>query len=347
MSDLSGSVGKGGKNNRPDVKLVQQLLNAELPAGKTPLATDGIFGPKTGGALFDFQKRKNLGTSGLVAPRDATWRTLTQGTAAQRTLNPHIPAPAAPSGVWPAKFTFEQFWDFTEPLEGGFAANCMLMVQDLQVATGMGITFSNKADRNTGLAMALRMKWVSKHDASKECSPTEIAQDYDAVLAREDLGRLGPGRLNEWQRITNCRTTPEGLRQGVREKIIENIKYVKTLRKGSKELGDFDSFPADAQLCVASLTWACGNEFNFPAFAKACREADWASAERECTFSNKENTLPRRQAQQQQMMHNARCTALGVSDPNTLHFPSRLVLPSKPVEEKHTYRERHIEISTG
>jgi hypothetical protein len=228
-----------------------------------------------------------------------------------------------PEASWPAKFTFDEFWRFTEPLEGGIAADCMFMVQDLQVATAMGITFTGKSNRDAGLRRAQDLEWANKGGGSL-CSPPEIESDYDAVLRREDLGRMGPGRLPEWKAFTNCRITLNGLKKGVRQKVVENINYVKTQRKGSKYLGDFDTFPADAQLCVISLTWANGNEFNYPSFAKACREADWFEASRQCGFKSKENTLPLRQRHQEDMLRNAGYIAQGAGDPNKLQWPTIL-----------------------
>ncbi len=38
---ISGSVGRGGDNRTPDVQIIQQLLNAKLPAGLAPVRTDG------------------------------------------------------------------------------------------------------------------------------------------------------------------------------------------------------------------------------------------------------------------------------------------------------------------
>lgn len=232
---------------------------------------------------------------------------------------------------WPAKFTFEQFWDFTEPLEGGFAADCMFMVQDLQVATGMGITFTGKSNRGAGLAMAKALEWVYKpgHPAAgTPCSGPDIERDYDTVLKEEALGLSGPGHLPQWKAMTNCRITPEGLKRGVRKRVVGNINYVRTLRKGNKFLGDFDSFPADAQLCIISLTWANGNEFGYPRFCQACREYDWLEASKQCGFANKDNTLPKRQKAQEEMMRNALAASLGAADPDILHWPAILNVPS-------------------
>lgn len=349
MANLLGSVGQSGKNNQLDVRLIQRLLNDALPPGKPRLIVDGLIGPKTLSVLIEFQRSRGLVPTGTVLPSDPTWHKLAQGSATAHTLTPPIAAPTAPTATWPAKFSFDEFWSFTEPLEGGIQANCMFMVTDLQVATGMGITFKGKVDRNGGLAMALALDWVYKPGHSKAnqpCTPADITKDYDAVLANEELGRKGSGFMGEWMKITDCRITLDGLKRAVRNRIVGNINYIRT-QKGAR-LGNFDSFPADAQLCVASLTWARGNEFDreFPKFCEACRAADWFAAAEQATFSNKESTLPKRSAQQQLMMRNAGFAKLGLGDPNTLHFPAKLDLPPNPYGPQ-TYRERHHEISLG
>jgi hypothetical protein len=278
-----------------------------------------------------------------------------------RFANVGVPVPAPPAGQWPAKFTFDEFWSFTEPLEGGYpAVDCMFLVQDLQVATAMGITFTNKANRNAGLAMAKALEWVYKPghgQAGQFCSSADIERDYDAVLDKEDIGRKGPGHLPEWKAATNCRITLEGLKRAVRRKIIGNINYIKTQRpdephrgKENRYFGDFDTFPADAQLCIASLTWANGAAFHYPSFQAACRAAKWFDAAKECTFKNKENTLQKREDQQKLMMHNAGCAALGVANPDVLHFPTKLTAPSAPTGPSGPtgFREREsLEISLG
>jgi hypothetical protein len=246
---------------------------------------------------------------------------------------------ASPAGAdWPAKFTFDEFWSFTEPLEGGYpAVDCMIMVQDLQVATAMGITFTTKANRNPGLAMAKDLQWVYKlgHPKGAQfCSPADIESDYDTVLSHPEIGMKGPGHLKEWKDMTVCRLTLDGLKRGVRKKIVGNINYVKTQRpnepsKGreNRYFGDWDSFSADAQLCIASLTWANGAAFHYPSFQEATRGGNWFEAAKQCGFRNKDNTLPKRQAAQELMMHNAGCVALGVAKGDKLHWPQKLAAP--------------------
>jgi peptidoglycan hydrolase-like protein with peptidoglycan-binding domain len=55
------SVGCQGVNESGDVRLVQRLLNADLTRrGKPLLVVDGLVGPKTIGAITDYQKHYKL-----------------------------------------------------------------------------------------------------------------------------------------------------------------------------------------------------------------------------------------------------------------------------------------------
>src|SRR5512135_15761 len=58
MSDITGSVGKGGANLTDDVKVIQRLLNDNMskPDSAPLLDVDGIMGPKTQAAIEAFQK---------------------------------------------------------------------------------------------------------------------------------------------------------------------------------------------------------------------------------------------------------------------------------------------------
>jgi len=63
---ISGSVGKNGANDHPDVKTVQILLNvsAALLGLNSPLAEDGAIGPSTLTAIETFQRK----VMGMAAP---------------------------------------------------------------------------------------------------------------------------------------------------------------------------------------------------------------------------------------------------------------------------------------
>ncbi|MDP3196341.1 peptidoglycan-binding protein [Tabrizicola sp.] len=78
-SVLRGSVGFGGQNQRADVQLVQTLLNA-VPAARggafPALATDGLCGPMTAGAIRRFQSANQCLADSRIDVAGKTERTL-------------------------------------------------------------------------------------------------------------------------------------------------------------------------------------------------------------------------------------------------------------------------------
>lgn len=99
---ISKSVGRGGVNRRPDVLTVQKLINANL--GKltplAPLEEDGLNGPKTIGAITEFQRRvvRMSKPDGRVDPGGKTLRTLNQGAPASSEPEVEPTPPANVSG---------------------------------------------------------------------------------------------------------------------------------------------------------------------------------------------------------------------------------------------------------
>jgi peptidoglycan hydrolase-like protein with peptidoglycan-binding domain len=72
--EISGTVGRGGKNKLEDVQAVQTALNVRAKAG---LTVDGKCGPKTIAAIQAFQKTIGYANpDGLVEPGKATARAL-------------------------------------------------------------------------------------------------------------------------------------------------------------------------------------------------------------------------------------------------------------------------------
>lgn len=79
--NLYHSVGRGGANDMRDVKLVQLLLNCQLPKGCQPMAVDGRCGNKTIATITAFQ-RHSLNYSrpdGRIDPSGKSIRTLLAG----------------------------------------------------------------------------------------------------------------------------------------------------------------------------------------------------------------------------------------------------------------------------
>jgi hypothetical protein len=96
-SSISGSVGRGGVNDRNDVLTVQRLINAKLPTPLQPLGEDGVCGPLTILAIEEIQRR-NLRMprpDGRIDPNGATFAFLTG--------NPIPLPPPMPRIAWGAK----------------------------------------------------------------------------------------------------------------------------------------------------------------------------------------------------------------------------------------------------
>jgi hypothetical protein len=231
------------------------------------------------------------------------------------------------------RFTFDQFWTFTAPLEGE-AAYHMYMVQDLQVATGMGITFG----KSEGLGAALARTWVYKAGhprAGSPCDRGDVIHDYNTVLGMTDEGAAGGGGRQVWLDATQCRITPDDLRKAVSDKLDTNIRNLKT--RFSPYFADFDNFPADAQLAVASMTWAAGP--NFPVavppwtkLSEACRDNRWDGdetppkwvASKQCTFKNAVGTQITRGRYHVTLFYNSASVQAGFGQPDVLYWPSLL-----------------------
>jgi hypothetical protein len=93
MANITGSVGKDGVNNEPDVLLVQQLLNKHVGAmGLPPLEEDGLIGGNTNDAIVRYQEMVlgNNAPDGRVDVGGSTWRSLSAGTT--------VTAPPTPTG---------------------------------------------------------------------------------------------------------------------------------------------------------------------------------------------------------------------------------------------------------
>lgn len=84
---ISGSVGRQGQNKKPDVALIQRMLNQSIQPKLKALSVDGIVGSKTVSAIEWYQKHKVGMTipDGRIDPNGKTFAALTspsvQGTA--------------------------------------------------------------------------------------------------------------------------------------------------------------------------------------------------------------------------------------------------------------------------
>lgn len=77
--EIVGSVGRGGRNRKADVRLVQTLLTR---AGANPGPIDGLIGPKTRGGITEFQEKFLYSNpDGRIDVGGSTWRALVHAAA--------------------------------------------------------------------------------------------------------------------------------------------------------------------------------------------------------------------------------------------------------------------------
>ena len=98
---IMGSVGFGGRNARNDVATVQYLLDCVPTSrgGPSPeLVIDGLFWPRTGAAIRNFQRANGGAQDGRVDPGGLTLRTLS-------TYDPFPNQPLPPMGQGGGKAT--------------------------------------------------------------------------------------------------------------------------------------------------------------------------------------------------------------------------------------------------
>lgn len=97
---------------------------------------------------------------------------------------------------------------------------------------------------------------------------------------------------------------------------------------------NFVNFPADAQLAICSIAWACGPAFplGFPLFTAAANRQDWAAAKIHGKISEKNNAgvIPRN-ANNRLCFDNAAIVQRYSMDLEELHWPKALeALSSEP-----------------
>lgn len=216
------------------------------------------------------------------------------------------------NSVWPA------FLQITHAWEGG---HILWMFPDVKklISGGWGLLLDP-------VALALTLPW--KRPDGTLAGRDEIVAEWSRL---KNYVESNPGsEFKSWKTYadkTTIRITPDDLNEAVRNKVAMNEMI---LRKG---FPDYDEFPADAQLGILSMSWACGPAFFNPAAGRnywpkltaAIRSRDWRTASVEC-FMNEEARNPGikpRNAGNRIMFTNA-AIAQNVFDPEQLFYPTDL-----------------------
>ncbi len=169
---------------------------------------------------------------------------------------------------------------------------------------------------------ASALPWL--HADGSPASRQEIADEWFAVKARQEMAPRGG---LAFRAVTHLHLDAGGIAKVVSGKLAANAAYL------LHRFPDFNAWPADAQLGILSMAWACGPGFHFPRFEAAIARRDWAQASVECHMNDAGNPglRPRNLADAVCFMNAAAVDALG-SDPEELHYPTQLpaAVPAPP-----------------
>jgi GH24 family phage-related lysozyme (muramidase) len=159
------------------------------------------------------------------------------------------------------------FPTFTATYEG----RCSWMYRDVKglITTAAGLLIDP-------VALAATLPW--HHSDGLQASPDDIIAGWGAVKA------MLPGRLaTSYQVATDLRLADDAIDSLTRAKMSANDAILASRFAGWEDL------PADAQLGVHSLAWACGPAFRFPHFEAALAVRDWVTCAIECRMTETGN----------------------------------------------------------
>lgn len=221
----------------------------------------------------------------------------------------------------------DAFMKITVAWEGGYINWMFPDVKGL-VSTGFGLLIDP-------VAMALTLPWkLNGQLADRDF----IVSDFYNVKNFPNAARLGHRSV---MNVAKLRLDHADMDRAVMAKIANNETVI---RKGFPE---YDDWPADAQLGMLSMAWACGpgiwspsaGRNYWPKLTNALRTRDFRTAAVEC-FMNEERTNPGirpRNAGNRVMFNNA-AVSQGTFDPETLFYPTDLesspVGPDDPTQPK-------------
>lgn len=180
-----------------------------------------------------------------------------------------------------------------------FEGKCSWLYLDVKglVTTAIGLLVDP-------LPLALQLPWqINGYAATQQ----EIIQAWNTVKNRSDMKMMGGGA---YVSLTSIRLTDAGINTATLQKAMSMETY---LRQG---FPSYDNVPADAQLGLFSIAWACGPSFgpSWPLFSAAFNNGDFIACSTQCSISAMGNpgVVPRNAA----TMKLFRAAANAVSNPS-------------------------------
>lgn len=210
---ISASVGKGGKNNEADVRLVQELLNKV--GGK--LTVDGKYGGNTLTAIKSFQGSIFNGWSdGLIDPNGKTWKALSSG---QGNVNsstgggggPDIPPLQDGQKPSSSNFSYNEFISPRDPVREiprelwGNLQKLMTSLEVIRKELGVSMKI-NSGYRSPGYNSKVGGASRSQHmyakaaDIATSLPPSKV---YKTIIRLMDEGKIAKGGIGRYRNFTH------------------------------------------------------------------------------------------------------------------------------------------------
>ena len=200
------------------------------------------------------------------------------------------------------------------PLEG--RAPCMYLDVKGLVTCGVG----NLIDP---VHLALRLPW--RHGVNGPLADQQTVRDVWRVV--KNCGQSHRLWTQYAPGLSDLRLNDEDIDALVDERLFANEEY---LVKHHIAPEVWREIPADAQLAILSIAWACGAAFpkKFPKFWSAVLRGDWVAAKAHGVISTAGNpgVVPRNAANAVCFDNAAVVKEFGL-DPDRLHWPARLGRP--------------------
>jgi hypothetical protein len=210
----------------------------------------------------------------------------------------------------------DAFHAFNEPLEG----RVPWMYCDILglITTGVGCLIDPVGE-------ALKLPW--RYRDGSLASKITVAAEWHAVKAAAET--LKKRHYHYARDYSTVRLTDDDIDAMVKKKLLANEHDLR------RTFGDWDAFPADAQLGISSMAWAMGPGFphKFPRFTSHVLKGNWADAAIACKIRETHNPgiVPRNRANRI-CFYNAACVAIDHSDIAVLHWPTVMGLVEKDID---------------
>ena len=169
-----------------------------------------------------------------------------------------------------------QFIPFNAQFEGRMRCMYLDTHEPPLVTTGVGNLIDPISE-----ALTLPFFWKARPGQPKATS-AEIAAEWTRIKSKITYIHFRPGI---WDMLTELALDDAEIDTLVLDRASKN----ELILKKRTPFAQFDSWPADAQLGILSMSWAMGPGFNFPNFAASCSKRDFAGAAQQCQMDDRSN----------------------------------------------------------